>query len=150
MQTLFEPCCWQAGQDPQIAGTVRAHVQPCGWLLIPAKRHACFADNCKVGARVSTVNQKHAFCNTCENSLQDITDIQVCKDENGSQTTNVGCVKHFGLQNGQQAVKVQWLYSPGTEIPMQDFYGEKELFQKRSLFTTMKNPNITTMCWRSV
>ena len=29
------------------------------------------------------------------------------------------------------AVRVQWLYSPGIEIPMQDHYGEKELFQSK-------------------
>ena len=54
-----------------------------------------------------------------------------CKGENGPQTMDVGCVKQFGLQNGQQAVRVQWLYRPGIEIPMQDYYGEKEL-QERS------------------
>ena len=31
-----------------------------------------------------------------------------CKGENGPQTMDVGCVKQFGLQNGQQAVRVQW------------------------------------------
>jgi len=57
--------------------------------------------------------------------------IVICKGENGPQTMDVGCVKQFGLQNGQQAVRVQWLYSPGIEIPMQDYYGEKELFQSK-------------------
>jgi len=54
-----------------------------------------------------------------------------CKGESGPQTMDVGCVKQFGLQNGQQAVRVQWLYTPGIEIPMQDYYGEKELFQSK-------------------
>ncbi len=54
-----------------------------------------------------------------------------CKGENGPQTMDVGCVKQFGLQNGQQAVRVQWLYSPGMEIPMRNYYGEKELFQSK-------------------
>ena len=54
-----------------------------------------------------------------------------CKGENGPQTMDVGCVKQFGLQNGQQAVRVQWLYRPGIEIPMQDYYGAKELFQSK-------------------
>ena len=49
-----------------------------------------------------------------------------CKGESGP------CVKQFGLQNGQQAVRVQWLYTPGIEIPMQDYYGEKELFQTQA------------------
>ena len=31
----------------------------------------------------------------------------ICKGENGPQTMDVGCVKQFGLQNGQQAVRVQ-------------------------------------------
>ncbi len=48
-----------------------------------------------------------------------------CQGENGPQTMNVGCVKQFGLQNGQQVVRVQWLYSPGVEIPMQDYHGGK-------------------------
>ena len=54
-----------------------------------------------------------------------------CKGDNGLETMDVGCVKQFGLQNGQQAVRVQWLYRPGIEIPMQDYYGEKELFQSK-------------------
>ena len=30
-----------------------------------------------------------------------------CKGENSHQTTSIGCVKQFGLQNGHQVVKVQ-------------------------------------------
>ena len=33
--------------------------------------------------------------------------------------------------NAQLAVKVQWLYSAGTGIPIQDYYGAKELFQSK-------------------
>ena len=54
-----------------------------------------------------------------------------CKGESGPPTMDVGCVKQFGLQHGQQAVRVQWLYTPGIDIPMQDYYGEKELFQSK-------------------
>jgi len=54
-----------------------------------------------------------------------------CKGENSPQTMDIGCVKQFGLQNGLQAVKVQWLCSPGMEIPMRDYYGEKGLFQSK-------------------
>jgi len=35
-----------------------------------------------------------------------------CKGENGPQTMDVGCVKQFGLQNGQQAVRVQGIQGP--------------------------------------
>lgn len=52
-----------------------------------------------------------------------------CKGESGPQTMGVGCVEQFGLQNDQQAVRVQWLYTPGIEIPMQDYYGEKNCFK---------------------
>ncbi len=54
-----------------------------------------------------------------------------CRGQNGPQTMDVGCVKQFGMQNGQLAVRVQWLYSPGIDIPMQDYYGAIELFQSK-------------------
>jgi hypothetical protein len=68
-----------------------------------------------------------------------------CKGENGPQTTSVGCVKQFGLQNGHQAVKVQWFYSPGNEIPMQDYYGEKELFQSNH-YDIVPNRSLNGKC----
>ena len=49
-----------------------------------------------------------------------------CKGESGPQTMDIKI--RFA---GQPAVKLQWLYTPGIEIPMQDHYGEKELSQSK-------------------
>ena len=68
-----------------------------------------------------------------------------CKGENSDQTTSIGCVKPFGLQHGHQVVKVQWFYSPGNEIPMQDYYGEKELFQSNH-YDIVPNRSLNGKC----
>ena len=68
-----------------------------------------------------------------------------CKGENNHQTTSVGCVKQFGLQHGHQVVKVQWFYSPGNEIPMQDYYGGKELFQSNH-YDIVPNRSLNGKC----
>jgi len=68
-----------------------------------------------------------------------------CNGENNHQTTSVGCVKQFGLQYGHQVAKLQWFHSPGNEIPMQDYYGEKELFQSNH-YDIVPNRSLNGKC----
>ena len=74
-----------------------------------------------------------------------LTGCRAFHGENGTEVMDNGRVKQFGLQNGRQAVTVQWLYSSGIEIPMQDDYGGKELFQSK-LHDIMADRSLNSLC----